>query len=288
MRRDAVFLTVSLLISVPAFAEDTTPPARPIVSDEGTYTTSQTQLRAGWRSADPESGVVEYQYLIRRDWRHGIIVVPWRSSGTATSVTQHDLKLLPGRRYYFCVKAKNGAELWSSPGCSDGIRVEPPVPPTSRQPPKDRSAFSPILAKNTAERGRASGVFLGAPTMKQADRGLPIADTTPPTGVISINGGAPYATTRIVTLTLVATDDSGAVVQMRLSNDRRRDTAPEAYAPIKRWSLPTGQGTHTVYVRFCDQEGNWSEAARDTVTLDTVAPTLVIVYPTHGMLLGSS
>lgn len=269
MRRDAVFLTVSLLISVPVFAEDTTPPARPIVSDEGTHTTSLTRLRATWRSADPESGIVEYQYLIRRGSRYGTILVPWRSSGTATSVIQTDLKLLQGRTYYFWVKAKNGAGRWSSPGYSDGIRVKPAAPSASRRP-TNRVRVKP----------HAGWWAMGL--------AWPIADTIPPTGMISINGGSPYTTSRIVTLTLAAADDSGTVVQMQFSNDHRRYMVPEAYAPIKRWSLPPGEGQHTVYVRFRDQGGNWSEAASDTITLDAVAPRVVIVYPTHGMLLGSS
>ena len=267
MRRGAVFLTVNLLISVPVFAEDTTPPARPIVSDEGTYTTSLIQLHASWSSADPESGIAEYQYLIRRGSRYGTILVPWSSSGAATSIIQTDLKLLQGRTYYFWVKAKNGAGLWSSPGYSDGIRVDTTAPSASRRPTTNR-----VRAKHHAGRWRASR----------------IADTIPPTGVISINSGSSYTTTRIVTLTLVATDDAGTVSQMQFSNEHLSYTAPEAYAPIKRWSLPPGDRGHTVYVRFRDAAGNWSEAASDTIMLDAVAPTVVIVYPKHGMLLGSS
>jgi len=92
----------------------------------------------------------------------------------------------------------------------------------------------------------------------------PPPDTTPPTGSIIINGGAPATNTLTVTLTLSATDDSGTVAQMQCSNDGVTFSAPEPYAMSKTWSLSAGDGTKTVLVRVADAAnviGTWTTAA---------------------------
>jgi hypothetical protein len=63
-------------------------------------------------------------------------VVPWTSTGTNNSVTRTGLNLTEGTIYYFTVKAKNGAGLWSTAGNSNGILVQSqppwdPIPPTT-------------------------------------------------------------------------------------------------------------------------------------------------------------
>ena len=50
------------------------------------------------------------------------------------------------------------------------------------------------------------------------------ADTTPPTGNVSINSGAASTTTTAVTLTLSATDAAGTVTGMKFSNDGTNTT----------------------------------------------------------------
>ena len=113
---------------------DTTGPTVPTVSDDGAFTSSRAELHAAWSSSDPESGIVEYQYAIGTT-SGGTEVVPWTSTGTAVSVTKAGLSLTNGTAYYFIVRAKNGAGLWSAVGSSDGITVlqggdtTPPTPP---------------------------------------------------------------------------------------------------------------------------------------------------------------
>src|SRR3989338_6921901 len=118
----------SLLGGLPVWAADTTPPPTPVVTDDGTYTTVTTSLHATWTSSDAESGIVEYQYLIRQDSTTGTIIVGWTSTGTTASVTRTGLSLLQGKLYYVQVKAKNGAVLWSLVGSSKGIRVDTTAP----------------------------------------------------------------------------------------------------------------------------------------------------------------
>ncbi len=102
-------------------------PTTPVVTDDGAYTSSATQLRATWTSSDP-AGIVEYQYRIRRGSTSGTIIVAWTSTGTTTSVTRTSLSLLQGTTYYFQVRSRNSPNQWSSVGSSDGIKVDTTAP----------------------------------------------------------------------------------------------------------------------------------------------------------------
>lgn len=101
---------------------DSTPPTPPVVSDEGSFTNSTSQLSASWFSSDPESGISEYQYSINNS-PEPLERLIWRSVGTNMSVKASSLSLSGGETYYFLVKAKNGVGLWSGIGVSDGIKV---------------------------------------------------------------------------------------------------------------------------------------------------------------------
>jgi len=106
-----------------------TPVPLPSVTDDGVYAYSLTQLHATWAYADPVNGISEYQYAIGSsptDLGTGYTVA-WKSAGAAIEATETGLTLLPGREYYWYVKAKNGAGLWSKVGVSDGITAMPPL-----------------------------------------------------------------------------------------------------------------------------------------------------------------
>lgn len=99
-------------------------------------------------------------------------------------------------------------------------------------------------------------------------------DGTPPTGTISISNGATYAVSQSVTLNLSASDASG-VSQMSFSNDNINWSTAEAYATTKSWTLSSGDGTKTVYVKYRDTAGNWNLTPfSDTIILDTVYPVI--------------
>ena len=98
-------------------------------------------------------------------------------------------------------------------------------------------------------------------------------DLLPPTGTITINGGAAYTNSATVTLSLPATDDSGTVAQMRISNDGVFDTEPwQPYAASTSWDLDPGDGPKTVYVEFMDPTGNVSDVASASIMLDSTYP----------------
>ncbi len=120
---------------------DKTPPTTPVVTDDGSYTASKTQLHAQWSSSDPETGVAEYQYQITRDSAAGTVIVPWTSIGTTTSVTRTGLSLTQGVQYFFSVKARNGVNLWSAVGASDGIFVDVNAPLIGTITPADGTTY---------------------------------------------------------------------------------------------------------------------------------------------------
>jgi len=103
------------------------PPTRPVVTDDGDYTTNDTQLHAIWTSSDPETGISEYQYAIGT-MTGGADIVSWTSVGTSTEITVTGLSLTEGQAYTFTVKAKNGDGIWSLPGSSNGIIVDTAAP----------------------------------------------------------------------------------------------------------------------------------------------------------------
>lgn len=111
----------------------------------------------------------------------------------------------------------------------------------------------------------------------QVSKAIPaLADTTPPAGLININGGAAYANSTTVNLAISATDSGsgmGSGAQMQFSNDGVSWSAAEAYATSKVWTLSPGDGIKTVYAKFKDVAGNWTTAQiKSSITLDTSAP----------------
>ena len=73
---------------------------------------------------------------------------------------------------------------------------------------------------------------------------------------------------------------------MKFSNDNVTYSTPITYATSASWTLTTGDGAKTVYVKFKDSAGNWSTAQiSDQITLDTVAPQITITSPATGSVV---
>ena len=56
---------------------------------------------------------------------------------------------------------------------------------------------------------------------------------------------------------------------MKFSNDNITYSTPESYATTRAWTLTSGDGTKTVYAKFKDSAGSWSNAYTDTIVLNT-------------------
>lgn len=97
-------------------------------------------------------------------------------------------------------------------------------------------------------------------------------DPTAPTGSVVINSGNSYTTSTSVTLTISAADnvDPASSIQMQVSNNSDFSEASwESYAASKSWTLTSGDGTKTVYIRFKDSDGNISSTYSDSIIYDT-------------------
>ena len=98
------------------------PPTRPIVKAQVTYIYKKPYLCASWRSNGNGSPIVEYVYAIGTA-EGKTDILDWTSAGLNKSVVQTGLTLNTGVTYYFSVKAKNKAGLWSKVGYSPGIDI---------------------------------------------------------------------------------------------------------------------------------------------------------------------
>lgn len=117
---------------------DTTPPTTPVVTDDGAYTTTFTQLHATWTSSDPGSGLAAFEYRIGTT-PTGSEVTPTTGIGLATDLIKTGLTLAQGQRYSIAVRVKNGAGTWSDWGVSDGIYANGTAPTISVLTPSDGS-----------------------------------------------------------------------------------------------------------------------------------------------------
>ncbi len=126
-------------------------------------------------------------------------------------------------------------------------------------------------------------VFLSAVTCVFA------ADTTSPKGSVKINSDAKYANTPTVTLNLSATDTGGSgLSQMRFSNDNSTWSTPETYATTKSWTLPSGDGSKTVRVKYKDAAGNWSGPYSDTIILNMTSPMTILTTSLPDAIVGEN
>jgi hypothetical protein len=96
-------------------------------------------------------------------------------------------------------------------------------------------------------------------------------DTSAPSGIMKVNGGA--VVTRESAVTLTFADVDGGATQMRFSDDNTAWTEWEAYSATKTYTLPGDDGAKTVYVQLQDAAGNESAAISATITLDTTVPS---------------
>ncbi|MGQ9691199.1 MAG: Ig-like domain-containing protein [Thermoproteota archaeon] len=114
-------------------------------------------------------------------------------------------------------------------------------------------------------------------------------DKTAPTGSITIDNNATYATSASVTLMLTATDATSGVYQVRYSNDGVWDTEPwETPLPTRTWTLTSGEGTKTVYYQIKDNAGLVSQSYFDIIILDATSPSILITSPSPGYEIKSS
>lgn len=114
-------------------------------------------------------------------------------------------------------------------------------------------------------------------------------DTTPPSGSVNINYGDTYANSKVITLTLSATDNVGITGYYVSTNSTIPSSSDPSWATLSpatsynanvSYTLSGEDSDTTVYVWFMDTSGYISDPASDTIVLDTTAPTVTITSPT--------
>lgn len=104
-------------------------------------------------------------------------------------------------------------------------------------------------------------------------------DGTAPSATIMINNGDTYTSSASVTLGLTASDDGSGVKDVCYSDDGLTWSGWEAFALTKPWTLPSGDGTKTVYYQVRDNAMNTVQVT-DDIILDTTPPLVTITAPT--------
>lgn len=98
--------------------------------------------------------------------------------------------------------------------------------------------------------------------------------TAPVPGPFLINGGAPYARDRAVTLAMTVDSDATA---MQLSESAVFSGAWQPVTTSIGYTLSSGDGEKRLYLMFRDAAGNTAQATPAVIRLDTVAPEQPLV-----------
>ncbi len=168
-------------------------------------------------------------------------------------------------------------------GPDDGVRTTGnPFIVTS--PPEGHQTLHVWLedrAGNRDERARAEITFL--------------ADRTPPTGEVSINGGARHVFSTEVSVRIEAEDRAGegpgsGVAAVRLSNDGKTWSPWQPFAATQSWDLArtggsSAPGAKTVFVEIRDEAGNVGRISTRVVLVQSVASpeaVLCLAFTTSG------
>lgn len=109
-----------------------------------------------------------------------------------------------------------------------------------------------------------------------------VPDPTPPTVSIALAGGKSTTNQLTVPLLLTATEDLSGVAEMALSPDGATFAAWQPFQATATWTLTPGDGTRAVWAKVRNGVGLESTIAVDTITIDTVPPSVIALDPAPG------
>ncbi len=118
-------------------------------------------------------------------------------------------------------------------------------------------------------------------------------DTTKPTVNLTITGKGDTPSTHTnnvsVTLSITGSDATSGVEYMKISNNIGFAGASWVdYNTSKEWTLNSGDGVKTVYIKVKDRAGKESDTSSDNITLDTIAPTSLTISIESGQTYTNS
>ena len=105
-------------------------------------------------------------------------------------------------------------------------------------------------------------------------------DTLAPTiSAFTINGGAAVTTSTTVTLAITSADAAAMKIWGINGVADEASASWETFASTKSVTLPSGDGSKTVYIKVRDAVYNESSASSATITLSTAIPTITVTGP---------
>ncbi len=97
-------------------------------------------------------------------------------------------------------------------------------------------------------------------------------DRTSPSGTISVESGATYATSATVDVALSSSDALSGVTDVRFSEDGEVYGSWMTALDTVQTTLTGGDGSYLLYAQYRDAAGNVSSPTSDDIVLDTTAP----------------
>ena len=108
---------------------------------------------------------------------------------------------------------------------------------------------------------------------------LTLDTLAPSINSFTINDGASVTTSRNVTLKITAPEAASMKIWGIDGVATEAAASWETFSAEKAVTLPSGDGTKTVYIKVRDSVYNESAASSDTITLSTAIPTISITGP---------
>ncbi|MBI5148023.1 MAG: hypothetical protein HZA37_02625 [Parcubacteria group bacterium] len=281
-----------------SYTVDTTAPTAPNIT--GTTPTNDTTPTWSWTSGGGGNGTYRYK-LDNSTLTTG--------ATETTSLSYTPTSALSSGNHTLYVQERDSAGNWSSSG-SKTITIDttpPKVTLTASPNPIDYGGSSTLswTSDDAVSCWATTNNWSGYKATKggnqiqtvsnltDADYGIKCADSSnnsasasvtvrvKPGGGIGIDSasGATYANGTSVTLSLSCTSSSDCS-KMQFSNDNLPSSWSAIqsynYSASQAWTLSSGDGTKTVYVRFQYNTGIYSSVYSDSITLDTTAPTMSV------------
>lgn len=132
----------------------------------------------------------------------------------------------------------------------------------------DPGSYALSAAKSGYDISTLNNITVTARQTTTAD--FTVTSSIPPTGNISINAGNAYTNSSSVSLSISANGSSS----MRFMNSGSSWSSWEPLTTSRKWTLSSGSGSKTVYAQFKNDAGTTSPTYSDSITLDTIAPSI--------------
>jgi Bacterial Ig-like domain len=106
-----------------------------------------------------------------------------------------------------------------------------------------------------------------------------VPDQTPPSATITLAGGRQSTDQLTVPVSIQASDDLSGVIELSLSSDGSTYTPWQSFQGSTTWTFAAGDGPKTLWAKVKNGVGIESAPTSDSITIDTVAPTVAGISP---------